>query len=149
MPFHVERMDHIGAATASTGPPANSNSASTPDIPPSELFQRHLGCFIDDNVGLRLRHDIGIDKIMFEADFPDDDSHWPTTRTDAAKALADIPDHEVKQIVEDNAETSSTFLPNRTLATPAEHPRADAKEDGLSPRRDQAESSPGQGSITH
>ncbi len=104
MPFHVERMDHIWGRYRFYRATGKLKQRINPDIPPSELFQRHVwGCFIDDNVGLRLRHDIGIDKIMFEADFPHDDSHWPTTRTDAAKALADIPDHEVKQIVEDNA----------------------------------------------
>jgi Amidohydrolase len=57
------------------------------------------GCFIDDNVGLMLRHEIGIDKIMFEADFPHDDSHWPTTRADIAKGMADLPDEEVRALL--------------------------------------------------
>jgi hypothetical protein len=52
---------------------------------------------------MTLRYEIGIDKIMYEADFPHDDSHWPTTRADAAKGLVDIPDDEVKMMVEDNA----------------------------------------------
>jgi predicted TIM-barrel fold metal-dependent hydrolase len=79
-------------------------------IPPSELFKRHVwGCFIDDNVGVQLRHEIGIDKIMFEADFPHDDSHWPNTRADAVKAFANVPDDEVKKMVEDNARALFRF----------------------------------------
>jgi predicted TIM-barrel fold metal-dependent hydrolase len=104
MPFFVERMDHIWGRYRFYRATGKLKRRINPDIPPSELFKRHVwGCFIDDRVGLMLRHEIGIDKIMFEADYPHDDSHWPTTRVDLAKALADIPDDEVSKIVEDNA----------------------------------------------
>jgi predicted TIM-barrel fold metal-dependent hydrolase len=104
MPFFVERMDHIWGRYRFYRATGKLKQRINPDIPPSELFKRHVwGCFIDDRVGLMLRHEIGIDKIMFEADYPHDDSHWPTTRADLAKAMADIPDDEVGKIVEDNA----------------------------------------------
>ena len=45
---------------------------------PSEVFREHfLTCFISDPVGVKLRHDIGIDNICWEADYPHSDSMWP------------------------------------------------------------------------
>lgn len=71
---------------------------------PSDLFRKHFwGCFITDDVGIGLRHDIGIDKITWEADFPHSDSNWPNSRTVLAEAMADVPDDEVHQMVELNA----------------------------------------------
>lgn len=70
---------------------------------PSELFKKHFyGCFIDDVHGLANRHEIGIDRITFEVDYPHSDSNWPNTRRRAAETLADVPDDEVYKIVEGN-----------------------------------------------
>ncbi len=70
---------------------------------PSDLFRRHFyGCFIDDVHGLKNRHDIGIDRLTFEVDYPHSDSNWPNTRKRAAELFADVPDGEVHQIVELN-----------------------------------------------
>src|SRR5215471_14638310 len=45
---------------------------------PSEVFREHfLTCFISDPMGVRLRHDIGIDNICWECDYPHSDSMWP------------------------------------------------------------------------
>ena len=45
---------------------------------PSEVFREHfLTCFISDHVGVQLRHQIGIDNIAWEADYPHSDSMWP------------------------------------------------------------------------
>src|SRR5919108_136045 len=73
---------------------------------PSDVFREHfLTCFIADPVGLRLRHDIGIDNIAWECDYPHSDSSWPT----AAEELADVagkagvPDDELYKIGHENA----------------------------------------------
>ena len=45
---------------------------------PSEVFREHfLTCFISDPLGVQLRHDIGIDNICWECDYPHSDSMWP------------------------------------------------------------------------
>ena len=46
---------------------------------------------------------IGIDKIMWEADFPHNDSNWPDSRKVLADALADVPDDDARRIAESNA----------------------------------------------
>jgi predicted TIM-barrel fold metal-dependent hydrolase len=77
---------------------------------PSELFREHIyGCFISDKAGVALRHEIGIDNIMFESDYPHSDCNWPHTRKLLADVLADVPDEEARKIVETNARTLYDF----------------------------------------
>lgn len=74
------------------------------DVRPSELFARNIwGCFIDDVVGLRERDVIGVDRLMWEGDYPHSDSLFPHSRQRLAETLAEVPDHEAHQIVELNA----------------------------------------------
>jgi predicted TIM-barrel fold metal-dependent hydrolase len=77
---------------------------------PSELFREHIyGCFISDKAGVELRHQIGINNIMFESDYPHSDCNWPHTRKLLADVLADVPDEEARKIVETNARTLYDF----------------------------------------
>ena len=48
------------------------------DKSPSQVFREHsLACFISDPTTLKLAHEIGIDLIAFESDYPHSDSLWP------------------------------------------------------------------------
>ena len=74
------------------------------EIPPSELFRRHITlCFIDDQVGIEERHRIGIGNITWECDYPHSDSNWPGSRKRVAEMFQAVPDDEVHRIVELNA----------------------------------------------
>jgi predicted TIM-barrel fold metal-dependent hydrolase len=74
------------------------------EVRPSELFRRNIwGCFIVDTTGVGLRHDIGLDRILWECDFPHSDSMWPNSRKILADAVRDVPDDEVHAIAELNA----------------------------------------------
>ncbi|MFD0364653.1 amidohydrolase family protein [Nocardia sp. GCM10030253] len=45
---------------------------------PSEVFREHvLACYVTDKTSLKLRHEIGIDSIAWECDYPHSDSLWP------------------------------------------------------------------------
>ncbi|HKI43516.1 MAG: amidohydrolase family protein [Mycobacterium sp.] len=80
------------------------------DTRPSELFRKHFwGCFIDDENGVKNRHEIGIDRITVEVDFPHSDSTWPNSRKRLAEVLADVPDDECALIVEENARRMLNF----------------------------------------
>ncbi len=71
---------------------------------PSDLFRRHFwGCFIDDEVGIREREHIGVDRIMWECDYPHSDSAWPHARKRAVEMLASVPDDQARAIGELNA----------------------------------------------
>ncbi len=77
---------------------------------PSDLFRKHFyGCFIEDNFGLDNRHEIGLNRITFEVDYPHSDSNWPNTRTFAEKMFREVPDDEVARIVELNAREVFNF----------------------------------------
>jgi predicted TIM-barrel fold metal-dependent hydrolase len=110
MPYFVQRMDQVWDRYRWFRVTEKTARRFNAEIPPSELFRRHIwGCFIDDAVGIKNRYEIGVDKILFEADYPHDDSHWPKTRADMAQQLKDVPDDEVKMIVETNARTLFRF----------------------------------------
>ncbi|WP_280308492.1 amidohydrolase family protein [Nocardia abscessus] len=73
---------------------------------PSEVFRDHfMTCFISDPIGVRLRHEIGIDNISWEMDYPHSDSMWP----DAPEVLAEVlereqvPDDEIDKMTHLNA----------------------------------------------
>ncbi|MFJ2667652.1 amidohydrolase family protein [Nocardia fluminea] len=45
---------------------------------PSEVFREHvLACYVTDKTALKFRHEIGIDNIAWECDYPHSDSLWP------------------------------------------------------------------------
>ncbi len=74
------------------------------DTKPSDLFRKHVGlCFLKDDVAIKLRHDIGIETLMFESDYPHAESVFPYSRKFLAESLVDVPDDEARMIVEGNA----------------------------------------------
>ena len=77
MPFFFERADrYYKIQRAWTGQDYG-------DARPSEwLMDRILACFISDRTGLRLRHEIGVERIAWECDYPHSDSSWPTSPED-------------------------------------------------------------------
>lgn len=73
MPFQIERMDSVfregRGGVGGSGPL------------PSEIVRgRVYGCIFDDLVGLRQRHDVGVDQILFETDYPHSDGTFPHSR---------------------------------------------------------------------
>ena len=80
------------------------------DARPSDLFKKHFwGCYIEDEFGIKNRHEIGIDRICVEIDYPHSDSTWPNSRKGIATSLADVPDDEAHRIVELNAREVLNF----------------------------------------
>jgi hypothetical protein len=70
------------------------------------VFREHVQtCFIDDNTGLRNRHQIGIDTITWEADYPHSDSTWPESPEVLMKSLEEVglPDDEIHMVTWENA----------------------------------------------
>ncbi|NDJ88042.1 amidohydrolase family protein, partial [Mycolicibacter kumamotonensis] len=81
---------------------------------PSEIFREHfLTCFISDPVGVKLRHDIGVDNIAWEADYPHSDSMWPGAPEELWDVLSanDVPDDEIDKITHRNAMEWYSFDP--------------------------------------
>jgi hypothetical protein len=74
------------------------------DLLPSQVFKRNfLTCFISDPVGVILRHEIGIDNISWEMDYPHSDSTWPDAAEQLEQVFAGVPDEDVNKITHENA----------------------------------------------
>ena len=97
IPYFLERCDYVYE---------HHQSWTGQDLPmkPSELFaQRFITCFIDDAAGVKNRHDVGIDKITWECDYPHSDSTWPESPERLMRSLAGVPDDEIDAMTHLNA----------------------------------------------
>jgi predicted TIM-barrel fold metal-dependent hydrolase len=72
---------------------------------PSVVFRRQMWvCMIDEPVGIQFRHHVGVDRILWESDYPHADTTWPHSQQEAAEVFAGLPDDEVEAITHRNAE---------------------------------------------
>jgi predicted TIM-barrel fold metal-dependent hydrolase len=74
------------------------------DLMPVEVFQR---CFwftsIEDYCGIRERHEVGVNRIMLEVDYPHPDTSWPNTQDTIGMETASLPDGEKRLLAYKNA----------------------------------------------
>ena len=76
-----------GCRSCSSGSTASTRTAgrgrisirSLTDLPSTQVPGRVFGCFFDDMVGVDARHRIGVGQLVFETDYPHQDSTWPDT----------------------------------------------------------------------
>lgn len=74
--------------------------------PPSFYFRRQVyACFFRDNFGLKNLHDVGVDNVTFETDYPHSDSTWPDTKDIFTDMVRNLPDEDVYKIARGNAIT--------------------------------------------
>jgi predicted TIM-barrel fold metal-dependent hydrolase len=72
IPFQLERMDHVWRDGV--------GDVDFPVAPSEQVDDRVYTCIFDDLTGLKNRDDIGIEKILFESDYPHSDGTFPHTR---------------------------------------------------------------------
>ena len=99
MPFLLERLDAMYVKSKAW---ANLDPAIT-DLPSSYVPGRVFGCFFDDMVGVEMRHRIGIRQLVFETDYPHQDTTWPHTDRLVAQIAAAVPADELDLLVRINA----------------------------------------------
>jgi predicted TIM-barrel fold metal-dependent hydrolase len=98
IPAQLERCDrmwerHQGWAGDDMGP-----------LRPSEVFRRNFyGAFVDDEVGMELRDRIGVDRIMWECDYPHVEAPWPNSQQLMDKLMAGVPADEADALTNGNA----------------------------------------------
>ncbi|MFB8137107.1 amidohydrolase family protein [Streptomyces mirabilis] len=81
---------------------------------PSEVFREHfLTCFISDPMGVKLRHEIGIDNIAWECDYPHSDSMWPKAPEELMGVMErfDVSDPDINKMTHENAMRWYSFDP--------------------------------------
>src|SRR6266511_1149316 len=77
------------------------------DVLPSEIFRQNMYlCMIEEPVCLGYRYDIGVDRILWECDYPHTDTVWPECQqtTNAVFDAAAVPEDEIQMISHGNAE---------------------------------------------
>jgi hypothetical protein len=108
VPYFLEKADFVYEHhRAWTG-------ADFGDKLPSQVFREHVQtCFIDDTTGLKLRHDIGIDMITWECDYPHSDATWPISPETLWKSVqaAKLTDEEIHKVSWENAARWYQFDP--------------------------------------
>jgi predicted TIM-barrel fold metal-dependent hydrolase len=98
MPFIIERLDKVFAHGAYAG--------MDPIItePPSTYIPgRVYGSFFDDDTGIENRHKIGVSQLVFEIDYPHQDTTWPHTDKVVERMAAQVSPEELERILRTNA----------------------------------------------
>ncbi|HEX9453221.1 MAG TPA: amidohydrolase family protein [Candidatus Binatia bacterium] len=71
---------------------------------PSEYFREHFYWgFIYDRLGVRLRYDVGVEKVMWGNDFPHSAGDWPNSKRVIADIFSGVPEDEKQKMLVDNA----------------------------------------------
>lgn len=71
---------------------------------PSEVFRRQI--YVDfwyERAGIELRHNVGVDKIMWESDYPHIASTYPKSWSFVDRTLTGVPEDESKKMLYENA----------------------------------------------
>lgn len=107
IPAQLERCDRMWER--------HRHWARLDDLKPSDLFRRNMyGAFVDDSVGLALRDRVGVDRILWESDFPHVETAWPQSQ-DLIKTLTQgMPDDEIEMITNGNARRLYNWPKNDT-----------------------------------
>ncbi|MEL0083400.1 MAG: amidohydrolase family protein [Gammaproteobacteria bacterium] len=87
---------------------------------PSEYFRSNfLATFEDDRAGVLTRELIGVDTLMWGADYPHTEGVWPFSKKSVASNFAGCPDEETHKIVCSNAADLYGFDLDKLLANRA------------------------------
>jgi uncharacterized protein len=71
---------------------------------PSEYLREHAYWgFFEDHVGVRLRHEVGVDRMMWSTDFPHVVTRWPHSLKVLESQMRAVPENEKWQMVAGNA----------------------------------------------
>jgi predicted TIM-barrel fold metal-dependent hydrolase len=74
------------------------------DTRPSDIVRRQVYVnFWFEAEGIKLRHDIGIENIMWESDFPHVASYYPRSWQEVNRVLAGVPPEDRRKLLYENA----------------------------------------------
>ncbi|MEM7284998.1 MAG: amidohydrolase family protein [Actinomycetota bacterium] len=98
MPFQLERMDAVWKE-------GRGGVGGEGRLPSEQVRGRVYGCIFDDLVGLKQRHEVGVDQILFETDYPHSDGTFPHSRKVAHSmfAAAGMDAQECYKVIRGNA----------------------------------------------
>jgi predicted TIM-barrel fold metal-dependent hydrolase len=80
---------------------------------PSDYWHRNMFVeFMEDDLGIQLRHIIGVDNMLWGNDFPHAESTWPMSQQFLDKAFAGASEDDRRKITADNAARRFQFTLN-------------------------------------
>jgi predicted TIM-barrel fold metal-dependent hydrolase len=80
------------------------------EVRPSEVAKRNMWfCMIEEPMGLKYRHDYGVENILWECDYPHADTPFPHTQAACKEVFEGVADDEVELITHKNAEELFEF----------------------------------------
>ena len=74
-----------------------------PEKPSHYWHQNMVATFEEDEFGVRVRHEIGVENLMWATDYPHPDSTWPHSQDVLNTHFADVPIEEARLMVGGNA----------------------------------------------
>ncbi len=98
MPFILERLDKVWEHREYSG-----MDPIVTEPPSSYMAGRVYGSFFDDPTGIENRHKIGVKQLVFEIDYPHQDTTWPNTLAVVEKMAAHVSPEELECILRTNA----------------------------------------------
>jgi predicted TIM-barrel fold metal-dependent hydrolase len=106
IPYFLERIDYVYAHHR------RWTFQDFGGLKPSDVFKRQIiTCFIDDRIGVKLRHEVGLENLTWECDYPHSDTTWPRSPEILWESLVDVPPHEIDMITHENAMRHFRFDP--------------------------------------
>ncbi len=111
VPYFLERIDYVYQHHHQW------TNQDFGDKLPSQVFNENvLTCFIDDAVGMEVRHHLNPKHIHWECDYPHSDSTWPNSPEMAMKYLEALPDEDINRITHLNAMENFSYDPFALIA---------------------------------
>ena len=99
MPYVFERCDRVFQQSSGW----SEINPSVTELPSSYVPGRVYGCFFDDSVGIANREQIGVGQLLFEGDYPHQDSTWPNTSSVVSRIADAVSPDELVRIMRTNA----------------------------------------------
>ena len=100
IPYFVERLNYVYTQRALQGQPYRYKE----DALPSDYFYRNVfHSFQEDPMGIRWRHMIGVDNLLWASDYPHFESTFPKSRQILGEILSTCTEEEKAKIVGENA----------------------------------------------
>jgi predicted TIM-barrel fold metal-dependent hydrolase len=97
----------VGGAKSKGGPtyPTFGRAAERMSLTPTEYFQRncHLGTSLMMSHDVEARNTLGVDRIMWGADYPHHEGLYPHTRLGFRALFGGVPEDEVRMMTSENA----------------------------------------------
>jgi predicted TIM-barrel fold metal-dependent hydrolase len=100
----LDRLDHVGRYQQVYG------TWEGIELSPRETMQRNFWfCAIDDPAGLKQRHDVGVEHVLLESDYPHQDGTWPDTQELLHDQIGSFPADDIRKLTWENASNLFSF----------------------------------------